>query len=32
MPDQLTDSQRKWYDQAAAHADEFAQRAAPEDA
>ena len=29
--DQLTDSQRKWYDMAATHADDFAQRAAQHD-
>ena len=32
MTDELTDSQRKWYDLAAAHADDFATRAAQHDA
>ena len=32
MTDQLTDSQRKWYDLAAKHADDFAPRAAQHDA
>ena len=31
MIDQLTDSQRKWYDLAAKHADDFATRAAQHD-
>ena len=32
MTDQLTDSQRKWYDLAAMHADDFALRASQHDA
>ena len=32
MVDQLTDSQRRWHDLAAMHADDFAQRAAQHDA
>ena len=31
MPDQLTESQQKWYDLAAMHADDFAQRAGQHD-
>jgi alkylation response protein AidB-like acyl-CoA dehydrogenase len=32
MPDQLTESQRRWHDMAAGHADDFAQRAGQHDA